>query len=145
MQRPDPLEDVVGGLLLELTRGICDLRKPERLAVADGHPRKLKTLPVADLVGAEDRHRNHRSPRLEGEAPDARLGLVGQLAGPGAPSLAVHADRAAALQDLVGARERLLVLASPAYGEHPAVAEHPLGHAGSEELGFGHELDPPAD
>ena len=55
---------------------------------------------------SEDRHRDDGDTRLEREATDARLGLIGELAGPGAAALAVHDDQLAVAQRLVRTKDR---------------------------------------
>jgi len=67
----DPIEHVVGDLLLLLARGVGDTLEPKRLAEPDHDLGELQPLPVADLVGAEDGHGHDRHARLERQAPDA--------------------------------------------------------------------------
>src|SRR5690349_14390762 len=97
VERADLREDLVGDLLLLLAGRVLDARLPaDRVAEQDRHLRELQPLPVAHLRGAGDRGGHDGRPGLEREAADAALGLLGQLAGARAPSLAVH-DHAAAL------------------------------------------------
>src|ERR1039458_7564114 len=86
VQHTDPLQDAVSRLLLLLTRGVLDHVEAKGLAIADRHARELQALPVANLVGAEDRHRDDRGAGLERQAPDPRPGLLGELPGARAPA-----------------------------------------------------------
>ncbi|HUE27693.1 MAG TPA: hypothetical protein VMP89_13040, partial [Solirubrobacteraceae bacterium] len=52
------------------------------------------------LMRAEDRDRHDRGAGLERQPPDAGARLLGQLAVARAPALAVHAERATAIEEL---------------------------------------------
>jgi len=131
---PDAPEDVVGRILLLPARWVLHHLEFERLSILDRHLGELETLPVAHLVRAEDRHRHDRRTGLERQPADPCARLIGQLPGPRAASLRVHADRPAALEDLEGADERLLVVVAAADREDAAVAVDPLARAGFEQL-----------
>ncbi len=84
------------------------------------------------------------TPDSSARRPIPGLGLVGELPAPRAPSLAVHDDRSAPVEDPERGDERLLVLVAAPDREHAAVAEHPRADA-LEQLRLAHELDAPAD
>src|SRR5205823_13763849 len=121
VQTADLNEDRVRYGLLLLARRVLDALPADRLAVLDRHARELQALPVADVRGAEDRDRHHRRARLEHQAPDARLGLLGHFARARAPTLAVHGHAAAFAEDHLGRCERVLVARAAAHGKHAAV------------------------
>src|SRR5437868_3932099 len=139
---PDPLESVIGDLLLLLARGLLDPIELKRFAELHRDLGELKPLPVSDLVGAQNRNRDYRNPRLEREPSDAWPCLIGELAGSRASPLGIHDDGLAAAQHLEGGLERLLVLMATPDREHTAVAEDVGGKARLEQLRLGHEPHP---
>src|SRR5437773_2806704 len=89
IQPADLDQGLIGDRLLLIARRLGDLSPADRLSVLDRDLRELQALPVADSRGAMDGDRHHRGSRLERQAPDPALGLLGHFAGARPSALAV--------------------------------------------------------
>src|SRR5580693_3777290 len=113
VQSSDLQEDLVSHGLLLLARRIRDPLPANRVSVLHGGLGKLQALPVANARRTVNRDRHYRRARLERQAADAALGLLGHFARARAPALAIHRDRSTPREDRLGGDEDLFV-AGPA-------------------------------
>ena len=146
VQLPDPVEDVVGDLLLLFARRT---REPPRTGTARRTARSPSGTAAASSCAPG---RSRGSPPARPARPDSSAirPIPGRassaiLPAPRAAALAVH-DRPR--HRARGSRSAVMNASSSWYAapdrEHAAVAEHPPGDA-LEQLRLAHELDPPAD
>src|SRR5271166_4297276 len=102
-------QDVIGHGLLLLAGRVLDPLPANWVPVLDGDLGELQPLPVAHPRGAVDGDRHDRDARLERQAPDPALGLLGHFPGARATALAVHRYCPAFGEDRLGGDERVLV------------------------------------
>src|SRR4051812_47434858 len=139
----DVREDVVRDGLLVLPRRGLDPLVEHGLPVVDGDLREVEAPPVPHPLGAVDGDGHDRGAGARREPPDPGLDLAGEVAGAGPPALAVHGDRAAALEHRLGGDEGLLVRMAAADREDAPVRVDELERL-LEHLRLGHEPHLPA-